>query len=205
MKTETTTIPSIARTCLLAIVPALGLALASAAEAQAPRDAQAPTQGGLARARALFHKVDLDGDGLISAREAGRHGIPTRDFVAHDTNRDRQLARQEFVIFYRQLRVKAGKGVSPDLEAEAARIQAERRARQAADARRRQAARGTPQSVRPKPSGGSDPITTPPTTGDQAARIAAARKQAQDERIRKARQQAEDERIRKARQQAEDE
>jgi len=181
--------PNWARTCLLAIVPALALATGA--------QAQVPTEGGLARARALFDKVDLDSDGLVSAREAGRHGIPTRDFVAHDTNRDRQLESEEFVIFYRQLRVKAGKRVYPDLEAEAARIQAERRARQAAEARRREAARRTP-----RPSGGSGPGTTPPTGGDDADRIAAARKQAEDERIRKAREQAEAERIRKAREQS---
>lgn len=96
-----------------------------------------PSEGSLGRARALFEKVDLDDDGSISAREAGRAQIPSQDFVSSDADRDRRLSGEEFVIFYRQLLVRAGKDVSADLEAEAARIQAARRARESEKARKR--------------------------------------------------------------------
>ena len=102
-------------------------------------------EGSLARARALFTKVDIDGDGLVSALEAGRNRIPSKDFVAYDADRDRKLSPPEFTLFYRQLLVKNGKEVGDDLAGEAARIEAGRRARKAEkaqqEAQRAEAAR----------------------------------------------------------------
>jgi hypothetical protein len=60
--------------------------------------------------------------------EAGRTKIPTRDFVNSDTNRDRKLSGDEFLVFYRKLLVKGGKSVGASLNAEVSRIQAARRA-----------------------------------------------------------------------------
>ena len=102
----------------------LATALLSAPAAALVGDAQ----GSLERARALFAKVDGNGDGLVSAVEAGRNRIPSKEFVLYDADRDRRLSRSEFTLFYRQLLVKAGEDVGDDLDAEAARIEAGRRA-----------------------------------------------------------------------------
>jgi len=106
-----------------------------------PTHAQVDAEGSLARARGLFTRVDTDADGLVSAAEAGRNRIPSKDFVAYDADRDRKLSVSEFTLFYRQLLVKAGKSVGADLEAESARIEAGRRAKRAQDAERAEAAR----------------------------------------------------------------
>jgi len=91
--------------------------------------AQRPSPGGtLERARHLFSQIDTDQDGVLSAVEAGRTKIPTRDFVNSDTDRDRKLSGDEFLVFYRKLLVKGGKSVGTSLNAEVSRIQAARRA-----------------------------------------------------------------------------
>ena len=98
-------------------------------------------EGSLKQARDLFERVDRDGDARISALEAGRNGIPSKEFVAYDVDRDRKLSESEFTLFYRQLIIKAGKNVDEDLDAEVARITAARRAKKDQDAERTDQAR----------------------------------------------------------------
>ncbi len=96
---------------------------------------------GLSTVRGLFRRMDTDGNGEISALEAGRNHIPSKDFVAYDSNRDRRLSQAEFTLFYRQLVIRSGRKVAADLDAEAARITAARRAKRADEVERREQAR----------------------------------------------------------------
>ncbi len=163
-----------------------------------PSMAQQPAEGSLPRARALFQRVDRNSDGLINALEAGRNGIPTRDFVAHDVDRDRKLSEGEFTLFYRQLLVRSGKKVGSDLEAEAARIEAARREKAARDAERAKKAREDAARAaaarKDAQTGGSQ--TGGSQTGAERAEAARAEKAAQDA------QRAEDARAEKAAQDA---
>ncbi len=84
---------------------------------------------GLSRTRQTFRAADRDGNGRVALREAIRGKIPAADFAREDHDQDANLSRDEFVLYYRQLLVRAGRAIASDLEFEAARIQAVRRAR----------------------------------------------------------------------------
>ena len=126
----------------------LALLLASAARAQESRPAVS-----LERVQATFRSADRDQDRSITPREASRAGIPIRDFVRHDADRDRRLSSDEFLLYYRYLLVKAGRSVSVSLETEASRIEGGRQKR--------------PQPAGPKPrsSGSPDAGTRAPEPG----------------------------------------
>lgn len=186
----------------LPILALMGLAPLALAQDPRPRESQ-DAANGLARARALFDKVDLDDDGSISAAEAGRSRIPGALFVAHDDDRDRALTREEFNLFYRDLLVSAGRAVPRDLAAEVSRIEAARRTRKAEEDRER-----TPRPAdEAKETDGGESQGSRGTEGPtEAERVAAAREKAENERIQQAREDANAkraERIAAARQDAE--
>jgi len=141
--------------------------------------AQRPSPGGtLERARHLFSQIDTDKDGSLSAAEAGKTKIPTRDFVNNDTNRDRKLSGDEFLVFYRKLLVKGGKSVGKSLDAEVSRIQAARHVTE-----KPTPVAPTPEKVKPAASDNSSAGKT------DAERTKAARDAATQERVEAARDQ----------------
>jgi len=107
----------------LLLTAAAGLALAS------PSAAQRRSSNDLAQARATFKAADKDANSKVSPGEAGRAKIPADLFVRLDADADRALSQDEFTLLYRELVKRAKQPVAADLEAEAVRIQAMRRAR----------------------------------------------------------------------------
>jgi hypothetical protein len=92
-------------------------------------DDEASLQG----ARALFQRVDQDRSGQLDTREADHAGIDARTLPGFDVDQDGSLSWEEFVVGHRQVRARAGKTVAADLDAEATRLQALRRARETGD------------------------------------------------------------------------
>ena len=105
----------------LVVVLAMGLLSAL------PRLPGSENPTGLARAREVFGAADRDADGTIGLGEAIRAKIPAADFAREDFDADLRLSRDEFVLYYRHLLVRAGRCLGHDLDIEAARIQALRR------------------------------------------------------------------------------
>lgn len=100
-------------------------------EAERPAPATAPGHN-LARVRSAFAGYDADGDGLVQRAEALRQGVTAPLFATFDENGDGAVTVDEFVLAYRVKLAAQGEAPAADLEAEATRIRAARRA-QAAD------------------------------------------------------------------------
>ncbi len=83
---------------------------------------------GLATARSIFARSDANGDGAITRAEAGAVGVAPREWLLFDADASGAVERDEFLVGYRQYVLGAGHRVAPELEAEAARLQALRRA-----------------------------------------------------------------------------
>ena len=98
--------------------------------------------GSLRGARALFQRVDQDRNGLLDTRESDHAGIDARTLPGFDVDSDGSLSWEEFVVGHRQVRAGAGKPIASDLEAEATRLQALRRARETGQGGARRAAPG---------------------------------------------------------------
>lgn len=179
------------------ILALVGLAPLAAGQEPRPVREEAPkAPGGVARARALFAKMDLDGDGSLSAAEAGRSRIPSQQFVVFDTDRDRKLSGEEFVMFYRELLVAAGREVPKDLDGEAARIEAARRTRRAQEGVKRPVS----------PPQGDEVGSREAQEASDRKRVEAARDQQLEQRTGEAREDANaarEERAKAARDQAE--
>lgn len=135
------------------------------AAGQEQRPAAPATRHDLGSTRALFARTDGDKDGVITAREATAVGVQPRQFSAFDENGDGRITADEFVVGYRELVAEAGQTASPDLDAEATRIRAERRAHASEQERARQGRAGQ------DPAGQSP---SPRADGATPARVRAA-------------------------------
>ena len=106
----------------------------------AVRDAARPTPTpghNLARVRSAFAGYDVDGDGLVQRAEALRQGVAAPLFANFDENGDGAVTVDEFVLAYRVKLAAQGEAPAADLEAEATRIRAARRAQAADQSQRR--------------------------------------------------------------------
>jgi EF hand len=98
------------------------LLLSSAASAQ-------EKQATLANADATFNELDTHKDGKLSPQEIAALKLRPDDLRGVDFDGDGFLSRDEFLLFYRQRLVAAGLKPAADLEAEATRVLAARKAK----------------------------------------------------------------------------
>jgi len=85
----------------------------------------------LASVRALFQRVDVDGDGNLDVREADHGGIDWTRQALSDFDGDRRLDLEEFTVARQRELARRGELAAPNLVAESTRIQALWRARSA--------------------------------------------------------------------------
>ena len=118
--------------------PFFGMALLLAAPAWALAQDQTPAtkeeSAALLKVRSIFSAADADKDGRIAPLEAAHNGIRGRDFATYDHDADRSWTSSEFLLYYRSLLTRAGHKIDKDLQAEANRILAERKAAEEAKA-----------------------------------------------------------------------
>lgn len=118
------------------LAPLLSLGLLAADAAAQRSQGTSP----LRRARGTFAAADSNKDGVLDAREVSRASIPRDEFKAFDQDGDRALSSDEFLLYYRQLLIDARRPAGAELDREAARIQALRKAHEEKEARARRAA-----------------------------------------------------------------
>lgn len=116
--------------------PAVRPANPAVREAARPTPAAAPGHN-LARVRSAFAGYDVDGDGLVQRAEALRQGVAAPLFANFDENGDGAVTVDEFILAYRVKLAAQGEAPAADLEAEATRIRAARRAQAADQVQRR--------------------------------------------------------------------
>ncbi|MFT5052647.1 MAG: hypothetical protein ACI8QZ_004083 [Chlamydiales bacterium] len=80
--------------------------------------------GSLSRARAVFDRIDDDGDESLSVDEATLVGIPEEHFHGEDADGDECFSRDEFSVYYYHLLVAAAEDVEADLLDEVALLHA---------------------------------------------------------------------------------
>ncbi len=105
-----------------------------------------PPSHGLATARTIFARSDVDRNGRISQGEARGMGVSPRSWAIFDADGDGSVGFEEFLLGYRRYVIGAGHRVAPDFELEATRLEALRRARLAAEQRPRE--RTGPSAIR---------------------------------------------------------
>jgi len=111
----------------------VGLALSAPALAQEAQESTTP----LDRANQTFKAADKNNDGTLDLQEVAQAQIPRSVVQTWDKDKSRGLSRDEFLGYYRQLMVNAGKPTGADLDAKVKRIEAARKAQQDREARRR--------------------------------------------------------------------
>jgi len=125
--------------------------------------AQERSRTALDRASSTFAVADVDGDGRLDAQELAAASIRARVVTRWDEDRDRHLSRDEFLLYYRQLVIDAGRPLGREFVAEAERIRKVRegRAPQGAVPEPRPGAEGEPARAAESPlSRPRRPITT---------------------------------------------
>ncbi|MDP6540168.1 MAG: hypothetical protein QF410_11540 [Planctomycetota bacterium] len=118
------------------LTPLLTLALLASDGAAQRSQETSPVR----RARGTFAAADTNKDGVLDAREVSRASIPRDAFAKYDHDGDRNLSSDEFLLYYRQLLLDARRPAGAELDREAARIQALRKAHEQKEARARRAA-----------------------------------------------------------------
>ena len=122
------------------VVGTLGIALSPSTEAQRPTPRPKPqpvVTHTLAQARSIFSRSDANKDSRISLAESRAMGVSPAEFGSFDTDGDALVGNDEFLVGYRNWVSSAGQKVAPDLDAEATRLQALRKAKEAEQKRKR--------------------------------------------------------------------
>lgn len=88
------------------------------------------TEGSLTAAQSTFAGLDTDKDGKLSPQEILTLKVNATDVRGVDVDQDGFVSKDEFIPFYRQRLVAAGIKPAVDLEAEATRVLAARKAKQ---------------------------------------------------------------------------
>ena len=127
--------------------------LLSAAFLSSSSPAHGSPQDVLERIRDIYAAVDANKDGRVVLTEATTAGVSAVDFASQDTDRSASLEVDEFVVYYRQLLIRAGSKVPKELDAEikraaTARAAAKKKAEDEAkaEAKRKAAARAAAES-----------------------------------------------------------
>ena len=82
----------------------------------------------LKRVREIYDAIDANKDGKVMLTEATAAGISAVDFAKLDSDRSAFLDAGEFVVYYRQLLIRAGSKVPAELDTEIRRIAAVKKA-----------------------------------------------------------------------------
>jgi len=139
--------------------------------------AAAQAQTSLDSAERTFRAADLNRDGVLTSREAGAASVALEDFRAFDKDSDASMTRDEFVVFYRDLLVRAKQPVSVELTNEADRIAARAKSGTRGGGEQVRSGERTGQAGSGQAGSGQAGNVKPPT-----ARAEAARRQLQRER-----------------------
>lgn len=113
----------------------LAIAFLTAFDASAFAAAQrSQPLGSLSRVQAVFDRMDVDGDDILSPDEVTAVGVPMGHIEQHDSNGDLCMSADEFAMYYYYLLVTAAEGVETDLVDEVAKLNAIRIARRQREA-----------------------------------------------------------------------
>jgi hypothetical protein len=129
--------------------------------------AREQTRTPLDRAAATFRVADADANGVLDADEISKAAIHASAARQWDQDSSGDLSRDEFLVYYRQLLLDAGKAPGPEFEREARRILKDLASRAAERAR-------TARERDPRGSAPPVAVTATDSTADKYRRARAA-------------------------------